>query len=93
MLQMKKGNVALAALLAFGSAVLAASVVLVAVPQMRSGTTADALERAQAVQEEVRQRIAQYTAEDALADSLAEESLAHTQEIVDQARETAGLSF
>lgn len=90
---MKKGNVALAALLAFGSAVLAASVVLVAVPQMRSGTTADALERTQAVQEEVRQRIAQYTAEDALADSLAEESLAHTQEIVDQARETAGLSF
>lgn len=89
---MKKGNVALAALLALGSAVLAASVVLVAIPQMRSGVTADALERTQAVQEEVRQRIAQYTAEDALADTLAEESLAHTQEIVDQARETAGLS-
>ena len=38
---MKKRNIALAALLVLGSAVLAASMVLVVVPQMKSGTATD----------------------------------------------------
>lgn len=58
---MKKRNIALAALLALGSAVLAASMVLVVVPQMKSSTATDVSEKAQVIQEEIRQRIEEYT--------------------------------
>lgn len=48
---MKRRNFALAALLVLGSAVLAASMVLVVVPQMKSGTATDVSERTQVIQE------------------------------------------
>lgn len=46
---MKKRNIALAALLVLGSAVLAASMVLVVAPQMKSGTATDVSERTQVI--------------------------------------------
>ncbi len=88
---MKKRNIALAALLALGSAVLAASMVLVVVPQMKSGTAADVSENTQVIQEEIRQRIEEYTIDTVVQDSIVKESLERTQEIVDEAQEIAGL--
>lgn len=88
---MKKRNIALAVLLALGGAVLAASMVLVVVPQMKSGTATDMSERTQVIREEIQQRIDEYTVDSVAQDSIVKESLEQTQEIVDEARETAGL--
>lgn len=88
---MKKRNIALAVLLALGSAVLAASMVLVVVPQVKSGTATDVSEKAQVIQEEIRQRIEEYTIDSVAQDSIVKESLERTQEIVDEAQEIAGL--
>lgn len=88
---MKKRNIALAALLVLGSAVLAASMVLVVVPQMKSGTTTDVPERTQVIQEEIQQRIDEYKVDDVEQDSIVEESLDQTKEIVEEAQEIAGL--
>lgn len=88
---MKKRNIALAALLALGSAVLAASMVLVVIPQMKSGTVADVSEKTQVIQEEIQQRIEEYTIDSVAQDSIVKESLGRTQEIVDEAQEIAGL--
>lgn len=88
---MKKRNIALAALLVLGSAVLAASMVLVVVPQMKSGTATDVSERTQVIQEEIQQRINEYKVDDVAQDSIVKESLERTQEIVDEAQEIAGL--
>ena len=88
---MKKRNIALAALLALGSAVLAASMVLVVVPQVKSGTATDVSEKTQVIQEEIQQRIEEYTIDNVAQDSIVKESLERTQEIVDEAQEIAGL--
>lgn len=88
---MKKRNIALAALLVLGSAVLAASMVLVVVPQVKSGTATDVSERTQVIQEEIQQRIDEYTVDSVAQDSIVKESLERTQEIVDDAQEIAGL--
>lgn len=88
---MKKRNIALAALLVLGSAVLAASMVLVVVPQMKSGTAMDVSERTQVIQEEIQQRIDEYKVDDVEQDSIVEESLDQTKEIVEEAQELAGL--
>lgn len=88
---MKKRNIALAALLALGSAVLAASMVLVVVPQMKSGMDTDVSEKTQVIQEEIQQRIEEYTIDSVAQDSIVKESLERTQEIVDKAQEIAGL--
>lgn len=88
---MKKRNIALAALLVLGSAVLAASMVLVVVPQMKSGTATDVSERTQVIQEEIRQRIDEYKVDDVAQDSIVKESLDQTKEIVEEAQEIAGL--
>lgn len=88
---MKKRNIALAALLALGSAVLAASMVLVVVPQVKSGTATDVSEKTQVIQEEIQQRIEEYTIDNVAQDSIVKESLEQTQEIVDEAQEIAGL--
>lgn len=88
---MKKRNIALAALLVLGSAVLAASMVLVVVPQMKSGTATDVSERTQVIQEEIQQRINEYKVDDVAQASIVKESLERTQEIVDEAQEIAGL--
>lgn len=88
---MKKRNIALAALLVLGSAVLAASMVLVVAPQMKSGTATDVSERTQVIQEEIRQRIDEYKVDDVAQDSIAKESLDQTKEIVEEAQEIAGL--
>lgn len=88
---MKKRNIALAALLVLGSAVLAASMVLVVVPQMKSGTATDMSERTQVIQKEIQQRIDGYKVDDVEQDSIVEESLDQTREIVEEAQEIAGL--
>ena len=88
---MKKRNIALAALLALGSAVLAASMVLVVVSQMESGMDTDVSEKSQVIQEEIQQRIEEYTIDSVAQDSIVKESLERTQEIVDKAQEIAGL--
>lgn len=88
---MKKRNIALVALIALGSAVLAASMVLVVVPQMKSGTATDVSERTQVIQAEIQQRIDEYTVDSVAQDSIVKDSLERTQEIVDEAREIAGL--
>ncbi|MBT9684236.1 hypothetical protein [Pseudoflavonifractor sp. MCC625] len=88
---MKKRNIALAALLVLGSAVLAASMVLVVVPQMKSGTATDVSERIQVIQEEIQQRIDEYKVDDVAQDSIVKESLDQTKEIVEEAQEIAGL--
>lgn len=88
---MKKRNIALAALLVLGSAVLAATMVLVVVPQMKSGTATDVSERTQVIQEEIQQRIDEYTVDSVAQDSIVKENLERTQEIVDEAQEIAGL--
>lgn len=88
---MKKRNIALAALLVLGSAVLAASMVLVVVPQMKSGTATDVSERNQVIQEEIQQRIDEYKVDDVAQDSIVKESLDQTKEIVEEAQEIAGL--
>lgn len=88
---MKKRNIALAALLVLGSAVLAATIVLVVVPQMKSGTATDVSERTQVIQEEIQQRIDEYAVDSVAQDSIVKESLERTQEIVDEAQEIAGL--
>lgn len=88
---MKKRNIALVVLLILGSAVLAASMVLVVVPQMKSGTATDVSERTQVIQEEIQQRIDEYTVDSVAQDSIVKESLERTQEIVDEAQEIAGL--
>lgn len=88
---MKKRNIALAALLVLGSAVLAASMVLVVVPQMKSGTATDVSERTQVIQEEIQQRIDEYKVDDVAQDSIVKESLDQTKEIVEEAQEIAGL--
>lgn len=88
---MKKRNIALAALLVLGSAVLAASMVLVVVPQMNSGTATDVSERIQVIQEEIQQRIDEYKVDDVAQDSIVKESLDQTKEIVEEAQEIAGL--
>lgn len=88
---MKKRNIALAALLVLGSAVLAASMVLVVVPQMKSGTAVGVSESTQGIQEEIQQRIDQYTVNDVAQDPIVKESLERTQDIVDEAQEIAGL--
>ena len=88
---MKKRNIALAALLVLGSAVLAASMVLVVVPQMKSGTATDVSERTQVIQEETQQRIDEYKVDDVAQDSIVKESLDQTKEIVEEAQEIAGL--
>lgn len=88
---MKKGNIALAALLVLGSAVLAVSMVLVVVPQMKSGTATEMSERTQVIQEEIQQRIDGYKVDDVEQDSIVEESLDQTREIVEEAQEIAGL--
>lgn len=84
-------NIALVVLLALGSAVLAASMVMVVVPQMKSGTDVDVSESTKIIQEEIQQRIDQYTEKDAAQDSIVKENLERTQEIVDEAQEIAGL--
>lgn len=88
---MKKRNIALAALLALGSAVLAASMVLVVVPRVKSGTATDVSEKTQVIQEEIQQRIEEYTIDSVAQDSIVKESLERTQEIVDEAQKIAGL--
>lgn len=88
---MKKRNIALAALLVLGSAVLAASMVLVVVPRMKSGTATDVSERTQVIQEEIQQRIDEYKVDDVAQDSIVKESLDQTKEIVEEAQEIAGL--
>lgn len=88
---MKKSNIALAALLVLGSAVLAASMVLVVGPQMKSGTATDVSERTQVIQEEIQQRIDEYKVDDVAQDSIVKESLNQTKEIVEEAQEIAGL--
>lgn len=88
---MKRRNFALAALLVLGSAVLAASMVLVVVPQMKSGTATDVSERTQVIQEEIQQRIDEYKVDDVAQDSIVKESLDQTKEIVEEAQEIAGL--
>lgn len=88
---MKKRNIALAALLVLGSAVLAASMVLVVVPQMKSGTATDVSGRIQVIQEEIQQRIDEYKVDDVAQDSIVKESLDQTKEIVEEAQEIAGL--
>ena len=88
---MKKRNIALAALLVLGSAVLAASMALVVVPQMKSGTATDVSERTQVIQEEIQQRIDEYKVDDVAQDSIVKESLDQTKEIVEEAQEIAGL--
>ncbi len=88
---MKKRNIALAALLALGGAVLAASMVLVVVPQVKSGTATDVSEKTQVIQEEIQQRIEEYTIDSVVQDSIVKGSLERTQEIVDEAQEIAGL--
>lgn len=88
---MKKRNIALAALLALGSAVLAASMVLVVVPRVKSGTATDVSEKTQVIQEEIQQRIEEYTIDSVTQDSIVKESLERTQEIVDEAQKIAGL--
>lgn len=88
---MKKRNIALAALLVLGSAVLAASMVLVVVPQMKSRTATDVSERIQVIQEEIQQRIDEYKVDDVAQDSIVKESLDQTKEIVEEAQEIAGL--
>lgn len=88
---MKKRNIALAALLVLGSAVMVASMVLVVVPQMKSGTATDMSERTQVFQEEIQQRIDEYKVDDVEQDSIVEESLDQTKEIVEEAQEIAGL--
>lgn len=88
---MKKRNIALVVLLALGSAVLAASMVLVVVPQMKSDTAVGVSESTQSIQEEIQQRIDQYTVNDAVQDSIMKENMERTQEIMDEAQEIAGL--
>lgn len=88
---MKKRNFALAVLLALGSAVLAISLVLVVGPQLKSGTTMDGSKSTQSIQEEIQQRIDQYTGNDASQNSIVKQSLERTQEIVEEAQEIAGL--
>lgn len=88
---MKKRNIALATLLVLGSAVLAASMVLVVVPQMKSGTATYVSERTQVIQEEIQQRIDEYKVDDVAQDSIVKESLNQTKEIVEEAQEIAGL--
>lgn len=88
---MKKRNFALAALLVLGSAVLAVSMVLVVVPQMKSGTATDVSERTQVIQEEIQQRIDEYKVDDVAQDSIVKESLDQTKEIVEEAQEIAGM--
>ena len=88
---MKKRNIALASLLVLGSAVLAASMVLVVVPQMKSDTATDVSERTQVIQEEIQQRIDEYKVDDVAQDSIVKESLDQTKEIVEEAQEIAGL--
>lgn len=88
---MKKKNIALAALLVLGSAVLVGSMGLVVVPEMKAGTAVCVQEDTQIIQEEVQKKIDQYTGSGVDQESVAEESLERTQEIVDEAREAAGL--
>lgn len=88
---MKKRNFALAVLLALGSAVLAISLVLVVGPQLKSGTAMDGFKSTQSIQEEIQQRIEQYTGNDAFQNSIVKQSLERTQEIVEEAQEIAGL--
>lgn len=88
---MKKRNIALAALLVVGGVVLALCMVLVVVPQVKSGMAADASERTQVIQEEIQQQIDEYTVDDAVQDSIVKQSLEQTQEIVEEAQEIAGL--
>ena len=91
---MKKRNIALAALLVLGSAVLAASMVLVVVPQIKSGTSGtatDLSERTQVIQEEIQQRIDEYKVDDVVKDSVVKKSLDQTKMIVKEAQEIADL--
>ncbi len=88
---MKKRNLALAVLLALGSAVLAISLVLVVGPQMESGTAVDVSKSTQSIQEEIQQRIDQYTGNDTSQNPIVKKSLERTQEIVEEAQEIAGL--
>ncbi len=88
---MKKRNFALAVLLALGSAVLAISLVLVVGPQLKSSTAMDGSKSTQSIQEEIQQRIEQYTGNDASQNSIVKQSLERTQEIVEEAQEIAGL--
>lgn len=88
---MKKRNIALVVLLALGSIVLAASMVLVVVPQMKFGTAMDASESTQDIREEIQQRIDQYTVNNVTQVPIVKESLDRTQEAIDDAQEIAGL--
>ena len=48
-------------------------------------------EKTQVIQEEIQQRIEEYTIDSVAQDSIVKESLERTQEIVDKAQEIAGL--
>lgn len=88
---MKKRNITLAALLVVGGVVLAVCMVLVVVPQVKSGMATDVSERTQVIQEEIQQQIDQYSIDDAVQDSIVRQSLEQTKEIVEEAQEIAGL--
>ena len=88
---MKNRNIALAALLVLGSAVLAASKVLVVVPQKKSGTATDVSERTQVILEESQLLINEFKVDDVAQASIVKERLERTQEIVVEAQESAGL--
>lgn len=70
---------------------LAVCMVLVVVPQVKSGMATDMSERTQVIQEEIQQQIDEYTVDDVVQDSIVKQSLEQTQEIVEEAQEIAGL--